>query len=348
MHDFSAAHIKKMVIHFVGNKANDETIKLSEHHVRSLTVEEEELLLRFFTKPFNVEEYYTFHHHTDLDLNETYNYINELWLTPVNFIDASKKLARHLYAHSVHPRINGGEFFVVEFSDVVLDGELVSAIGLFKSEQKSTFMDISEGDSSLDPAFHAGIDIKKLDKGCLIFNTDAEGGFRVLTHDHSSKSEEAQYWKDDFLCLKPQSTEYTQTREYMHMCKNFVMEELPKSFEVDRAKQIEILNRSSGYFTDNDEIVNEEFGKAVFDQPEVIDTFNNYKQRYQEERGVEIDDQFAASKQAVKAGKKFFKSVLKLDKNFHIYVHGNPENIEQGFDELRGMKFYKVFYNEEK
>ena len=70
MHDFSAASIKKMVIHYVGNKANEERLALSENHVRGLAIEEEELLLKYFLKPFQREEYLAFSHHTDIELNE--------------------------------------------------------------------------------------------------------------------------------------------------------------------------------------------------------------------------------------------------------------------------------------
>lgn len=41
------------------------------------------------------------------------------------------------------------------------------------------------------------------------------------------------------------------------------------------------------------------------------------------------------------------KSVIKLDKNFHIYVHGGEQLIEQEYDEVRGMKYYKLYYREE-
>ena len=41
-----------------------------------------------------------------------------------------------------------------------------------------------------------------------------------------------------------------------------------------------------------------------------------------------------------------FKSVLKLDKNFHIYIHGDRNMIEQGIDN-DGRKFYKIYYQEE-
>ena len=40
-------------------------------------------------------------------------------------------------------------------------------------------------------------------------------------------------------------------------------------------------------------------------------------------------------------------SVLKLDKNFHVYIHGKREYIEKGFDEEKGMHFYQLFFEEE-
>ena len=73
-----------------------------------------------------------------------------------------------------------------------------------------------------------------------------------------------------------------------------------------------LLNRSVQYFKDNEEFSINEFSSTVFEQSEVI---------------------------------KSFKSVIKLDKNFHIYVHGNRQMIEQGEDE-KG-RYYKVYYNEE-
>ncbi|MES1226514.1 MAG: nucleoid-associated protein, partial [Bacteroidota bacterium] len=44
---------------------------------------------------------------------------------------------------------------------------------------------------------------------------------------------------------------------------------------------------------------------------------------------------------------KVFKSVLKLDKNFHIYIHGRRDLIEKGIDEITGKKFYKIYFEEE-
>ena len=53
------------------------------------------------------------------------------------------------------------------------------------------------------------------------------------------------------------------------------------------------------------------------------------------------------SKPAESKGKKYFRPVIKLDRNFHLYVHGNPEFIERGFDSAKQMNYYKLFFNEE-
>lgn len=49
---------------------------------------------------------------------------------------------------------------------------------------------------------------------------------------------------------------------------------------------------------------------------------------------------------AVKKQTRSLKSIIILDENFHIYVHGHRELIEQGVDE-KGRKFYKIYYSEE-
>jgi hypothetical protein len=49
----------------------------------------------------------------------------------------------------------------------------------------------------------------------------------------------------------------------------------------------------------------------------------------------------------VKQHGKFMRSVIKLDKNFHVYVHGNKDFIERGFDEEKGKYYYKLYFSEE-
>jgi len=61
---------------------------------------------------------------------------------------------------------------------------------------------------------------------------------------------------------------------------------------------------------------------------------------------MELPDSFEISAKAVKNQSRIFKNVLKLDKNFDIYIRGNRDLIEQGVDE-NGRKYYKIYYNEE-
>ncbi len=78
----------------------------------------------------------------------------------------------------------------------------------------------------------------------------------------------------------------------------------------------------------------------------MIDSFRNFDTNYRSENEIELTDNFDISQQAVKKQARVFKSVLKLDKNFHIYIHGNRELIEQGVDE-KGRKYYKIYYENE-
>jgi hypothetical protein len=58
-------------------------------------------------------------------------------------------------------------------------------------------------------------------------------------------------------------------------------------------------------------------------------------------------DEFYISPQAVKKQARVFKSVIKLDKNFHIYVHGDRELIEKGYDEALQKHYYKIYFDRE-
>ena len=81
-------------------------------------------------------------------------------------------------------------------------------------------------------------------------------------------------------------------------------------------------------------------------QHSVIESFKRFKNDFQRENDIEVSDSFSISETAVKKQARAFKSVIKLDKNFHIYIHGKRELIEQGVD-ADGRKYYKIYYKEE-
>ena len=93
-------------------------------------------------------------------------------------------------------------------------------------------------------------------------------------------------------------------------------------------------------------ISKEEFEQKVFNNQELIESFNSFDTEYREKHDLEIVEDFDISDKAVKKQARVFKSVLKLDKNFHIYIHGDKSLIQQGTDS-DGRKFYKIYYDEE-
>ena len=101
------------------------------------------------------------------------------------------------------------------------------------------------------------------------------------------------------------------------------------------------------FFKENENFDLDDFASEVMQAPEMISSFKSYKTEFEVEHDVKLTDNFDISTAAVKKQSKFFKSVIKLDKNFHIYVHGDSQRIEKGFDQASGMHFYKLLFEEE-
>lgn len=122
--------------------------------------------------------------------------------------------------------------------------------------------------------------------------------------------------------------------------------QLSEEFDVSKADKIDLLNRSVEYFKSHDTFEKDNFVEEVFDNPEMIKSFKIFDEQYRENKNVDISDNFEISSQAVKKQSRVFKSVLKLDKNFHVYIHGNKNLIEKGV-ENDGRKYYKIYFEEE-
>jgi hypothetical protein len=153
---------------------------------------------------------------------------------------------------------------------------------------------------------------------------------------------------DDFLKLKVRNDNFTQTQATLSIYKSFVTQKMDEDFELNKADKIDLLNRSIEYFKGRDNFDMEEFGNEVIGHPQGIESFKKYKTEYEKEFDTPIGDSFFISEAAVKKQSRVFKSVLKLDRNFHIYIHGDKELIERGYDEQVGKHFYKIYFNEER
>ena len=120
---------------------------------------------------------------------------------------------------------------------------------------------------------------------------------------------------------------------------------LPQQFEISKVDQADILNKSVQFLKENDHFNIKDFANEVIVQQDIVDSFNQYKSSFQQNYNVEIADNFTISESAVKKQARSLKSIIKLDENFDILIHGNRSLIEQGIDE-KG-KYYKVYYQKE-
>lgn len=336
--------LKYVALHVVGNKSADEGLHLSETTL-VLNDNIKGLLVNYFLSPFASEEYFQLYHDSGIEYNVVYGAASQIFDDPETLYEQSVNLAKHLYDQSTHPKIKGGEFYTVYFRDCIVDGDTVDAVGLFKSENKDTFLKVLREGGNFNLESEQGINIKKLDKGCLIFNKERENGYVVAVVDNTNKGIEAQYWIDDFLHIRQRKDEYANTQNIMAMAKNFVTKELPQKFDVTKADQIDLLNRSLEFFKEKDTFDIEDFANEVIGQPEVIESFNNFKRNYETENDIVIDDNFAISNNAFKKQQRSYKRVIRLDKKIQIIIDGNRDHVEQGEDE-KG-KYYKVYYKNE-
>ena len=341
--DFSEAQIKRLITHHIGNKQRDENTSLTEEETK-ITDETREHLLSYFLVPMKKDEVFSFTHPVDVKQNDVFTVVSELFGDEELFIEHSHNLGKLLYEATNHPKINEGELNVVLFSSLIVGDEMVDAIGIFKSESNVPFIKMNRVVDGFSVDHDFGFEMKGVDKGCLIFDVEEKDGYRSLVID--TKSADTYYWKDDFLKIKPIGNEFYLTNQFLNIAKEFVTKQLPEEYDMNKTDKIDLLNKSVGYFKENDNFNKEEFMSEVFVDEEIMDSFSNFKNTYESEYELESKDNFSISAQAVKKQARVFKSVLKLDKNFHVYIHGDKELIEKGV-ESDGRKFYKIYYTEE-
>ncbi|TAI49394.1 nucleoid-associated protein [Flagellimonas allohymeniacidonis] len=341
--------IESVSLHRVGNKSKNEPTFLSSSPF-SLTDEMAGLLKEYFFRPFREKEenYYRFSNEVDLEFNEIFKSIAQLFENPSQSHAISKKITSYLYDQSSHPHIKSGEVYIAHLSDVVLDNQKIDAVGIFKSELKHDFLQFEEKEENLDILVRQGININKLDKGCIVFNVDKEEGYKVLSVD--SNRYDAKYWLESFLGLEPLTDENFYTKNYLKFCQNFAKDVvLPAE---DKQQEVLFMNRAVNHFAKNDAFEESSFLNEVMENPELIPEFKHYKVEKGPKFSIEDVSNFDIANKAVSDARKKIKNVIQLDTNIQIKMDFiNPESaekfVEKGWDEERQMYYYLVYFNKE-
>jgi len=337
---YSSASLHQTSVHFVGNPSNEDPLSLSES-LLEIQDDDQEQILNYLMRGFKPEAFFKF----TTNGNLVYDAVKELFAEDGDFLSASQVVASHLYDVSTHPKILAGDLFVARIREVSLHNEYADCIVILKAERQDKFAQVEWKDKHSVSRLSDGYRLDRIDKACLIFSLEPGDGYRVLVIDNKTNgTADSQYWVDRFLELEPVEDSYHNTMETIHLVKDFIREEMPMSFEVTPADTAGLLNKSSKFFKEKQQFSIEEFGEEVLQQPELIDAFRKNHRLSQEGNEHSISESFDISSAAVKKNGSAFKSVIALDKNFHLYVHGNRALMERGYDDEKGMSYYKVYF----
>lgn len=346
----STAEISKCILHKVANKYNSGQNVFSEELIR-FDQETYDLMKNYLLKPFsNLTQSYRFSHHADVRLNEMNNYASEIFSNPEVFLEYSKNMVNHLYEQSNSPQIKTGDVLVVLIEGIVYKDIVTDAVGVFKIENKvdffQTYLDDNE---SWDLVVQQGISTRKIDKGCLILNTADTEGTVVFSVDNNNY--DAQYWIKNFLSVKLADDYNSHTQNYLEMCSSFSEEVLKPEF--GKQEQGNFLANTVDYFKEHESVDYHEFKEDVFNEDNHKDLFEDYKKHYETLNEVLIRNNFDVSGVVLKKEKNKLKTEIKLDTHIQIKLDVNApdaasEYLEKGYDEVKKMKYYKVYFNQEK
>ena len=342
----SDVKIQAIAVHQIGDKSLREPLILGQ---TLLEPEEREMniLKSFFLDHFKLQEFFNFRK-VDGTVQDAklLHFAERIFSDPSTLLSSSCDVARILYGLTESEVLEEGFLYMCYMTDAVIDDEITEALGIYFCPLDDAFVSVSNLQVQPQLNFSSGTYLGKQEMACLIYNTDKELGYKIDVIDKSKRNREGQLWKDHFLRVKPAEDDFFLTSQIMGLTKSFVENQLPSEFEIEKKDQMEYLDRSINYFKNQEHYSQQEFADEIFEDPRIVESFGGYKSQYQDENELQLQNEFDLNEYAVKKQARIFKSVLKLDRNFHIYIHGDRSLIERNVDE-HGRKYYKIYYEKE-
>ena len=283
---------------------------------------------------------FIFDHEVNIELNPVRKLLLDYFGGGSNFHEMTVGLMKVLATSEKN--ISEGEVYMTAFDQIIYDQKPCQAVGIFKIDGKQSFIESSLMGDQLALTLNKGVGIKDLNKGALIIlDSDQNEMILKVFQNHP----DIKYWRHQFLMIRPLENEFYQTKNTLNLCKDFALKGLDEMAKVD---QVNLLNKTVDYFSEKQSFDQTEFEEEVLASTEVKAAYHSYKGDFEEKHQIEgMREQFEISKPAFKAAKKYIKSVIKLDRNFHVYVHGQRQEIERGYDEVRGKNYYKLYFDQE-
>lgn len=342
MIDFSHLLFDKLAVHYVGNRASDDGVMLSEKEHDLMDDQLQVTLFDYFFSSFKKNDTYRFN-----DSSFMLNLIDHYWVHGGDFMDVSKRIAEHLYNNNNDPRDKPVQLYIAAFRDVLLNDELVDAIGIFQQEasDKKSFLNVNKMTDSQVIGYHQGFDASKISKGVLVFNSNREDGLVVKVSDKMVDDKpKALALRNTLLDIKPADDDFMNTKKMLIILADFLD-------EVAMAKMgglayISYIGKALEYFGTQDWFHHMEFAAQVFNSEELVSDFNDYLLA----RGLRDADKevltFDISQAAFKQYKSKFKPEVILDDCVKISV--KPSQIDYFLKNSAkdknqdGLDYYKI------
>lgn len=339
--------IYKTIIHLVGNKTIGSGVRFSEEESSTIDVNTE--IRKLLKKSFQKDGLFQFYFEPILDLNPIYLFVKNIFNDSNRFVYESQNIARYLYEKSTHPKIKSGELWLLYLKNCEIDGALVDAICILKSETKDVVLQFKPYNEGFDIIKQEGLALNKIDKGCLIFNIHNEDGFICSVVDNGAKKgDEAKFWIDDFLHVRSVKNAYYNTKIISDAIVNYVNLEMPKVFNISKSDQANIVNKGVNELKKSTDIDVNDFKNKVFKDKSVKNDFDRYFDNIQVENNIVLNGNIEISKSAMRKVDCKLMTTIKLDDNFDIKIHNGENLIEKGYDCELDLNYYKLYFKKEK
>jgi hypothetical protein len=194
-----------------------------------------------------------------------------------------------------------------------------------------------------DYSYSVGFDTNKIET--IRFITELHNAVLAVDdvcfvkNNSTSKLLKAQW--ETFVSVVDYDCSYRDTIKFTEGLKQFVAEVYNAENDVTRMEQLAFLKESKIALEESveRELDLTDFAEAVLPDADAKDEFVDFM--------ASLGCVPVVNEHALKSKQTMFKSILKLDKNFHIYIHGARELMERGYDEECRMHYYKLYFNTE-
>lgn len=338
-------NIHSAVVQWVGNKTNGDGVVFSSGI--STLAEVEGSIKKLIEDSFHFERLFHFTSIDSIDFNFIFRFTSSIFKDESDIVEQSHNIARHLYEQSVHPNTKGGELYVIYYKNCLFNDTACDAIAILKTESKDIYLKSQNTGDGISVIEEQGTSLKKLDKGCIVFNTEKENGYVVASVDNTNNGNDAHYWTDRFLHLEQRCDSFHQTEAFFQMFKTFI-KGMTTDQSISNADRALLARKCSEYLQSNDSFSLDSIEERVLQEDSIKTKFKEFSSHYQSEKNINLSGDIKVSQDCVNHNKGGSICIVKLDNHFEVKFHGGERYVVRGYDEKRCMYYYQLFFNDEK